>query len=121
MKNLYFKSLLIIAVVSLICLISTCKKETECKVIVTVKYYYDTTIVVPEADVLISKYDKSESGKTNSSGIFEAKFKLEAILDVYAEKDTATQVYTPVPPLLTGAAVVRLKPGDTVYKTVFIQ
>lgn len=121
MKNLFFKSLLIVAVISLVCLLSFCKKETDCKVIVTVKYYHDTTLVVPDADVMISKSDVKSSGKSNSAGIYEATFKLEAILDVNAEKDTATQVYNPPIPPLTGAAVVRLQPGKTVHKTVFIQ
>ena len=121
MKTLLLKSLLIVAVISLITLVSTCKKETDCKVVVTVKYYADTNIVVPDADVLISKGDVKSTGKSTSSGTYEATFKLEAILDVYAEKDTSTQVYNPPLPLLTGAAVVRLKPGETVYKTVFIQ
>jgi len=121
MKKLFFKTSLLIAVISLICLISTCKKETECKVVVTVKYYYDTTLVVPDATVSINKGDVKSDGKSDANGIYNATFKLEAILDVYAEKDTATQVYTPPAPLLTGAAVVRLKPGETVYKTVFVQ
>ncbi len=121
MKTLLYKTLLIVAVITLISLLSTCKKETDCKAIVTVKFYHDTTLVVPDADVVISKGDKREEGKSNSAGVFEATFKLEAILDIYAEKDTATQVYNPAPPPLTGAAVIRLKPGETVYKTVFIQ
>ena len=121
MKSLLFKSMLAAVVVSIIFLVSNCKKETDCKVIVTVKYYHDTTMVVADADVMISKGDVKSQGKSNSAGIYETTFKLEAILDVYAEKDTSTQVYTPPLPPLTGAAVVRLQPGKTVYKTVFIQ
>jgi len=121
MKTLFYKTLLITGVIILISLLSTCKRDTDCKAVVTVKYYHDTTLVVPEADVVISKGDKREEGKSNSAGIFETTFKLEAILDIYAEKDTATQVYNPPIPPLTGAAVIRLKPGETVYKTVFIQ
>jgi len=121
MKNIFVKSLFFIAVISLIALLSTCKKDTECKAVVTVKYYSDTTIVVPNANVSISKGDVKSTGVSDASGIFNTSFKLEAILDVYAEKDTATIVHTPPVPLLTGAAVIRLKPGETVYKTVFIQ
>jgi len=121
MKNIFVKSLLIVAVISLITLMSTCKKDTECKAVVTVKYYYDTTIVVPGAIVNISKGDVSSKGTSDGSGIYNATFKLEAILDVEADKDTATIVHNPPVPVLTGKAVIRLQPGKTIYKTVFIQ
>ena len=121
MKTLLFKSLLIVAVISLITLLSTCKKETECKAAITVKYYYDTLIVVPNAKVKISKYEVMQTGLTNGSGVYNATFELEAILEVYAEKDTTTIIHDPQLPLLTGAAVIRLKPGETIRKTVFIQ
>jgi len=121
MKTFLLNSFFIVGIIALVLLLPNCKKETECKVIVTVKYYHDTTIVVPDADVLIKKFDTKSSGKSNSAGVYEATFKYEAILDVFAEKDTSTMVHNPPVPPLTGAAVVRLQPGKTVQKTVFIQ
>ena len=121
MKKVFLKLFLVVAVVLLVTLLSTCKKDTTCKVSVVVKYYYDTTLMVENANVMISKGDVKASGTTNSAGVFETTFKLEAILDVYAEKDTNTTGITPPPPPLTGAAVVRLQPGKTVTKSVFIQ
>jgi len=121
MKKILINSAHIIAVISLITFLTTCKKDTDCHVIVTVKYYHDTTMVVPNADVIIAKGDVRAMGKSDPNGRFEHTFPLEAILDVYAEKDTAEQVYNPPPPALSGAAVVRLQPGRTVHKTVFIQ
>ncbi|MDD3876373.1 MAG: hypothetical protein PHT69_07110 [Bacteroidales bacterium] len=119
--NFLLKSLIPLTILVLFFALTQCKEDKECPVVITVKYYHDTTIVVADADVLIQKYNVSANGKTDANGRFEHTFKLEAILDVTAEKDTTPAGVTPPLPSLQGAAVVRLKPGETVHKTVFIQ
>jgi hypothetical protein len=59
-------------------------------------------------------------GLTDATGQFTTTFKLEAILDVVASKDTNSGSGT-VDPVLTGIGVIRLKPGETAYKTIFIR
>jgi hypothetical protein len=104
-------------------ILTNCKEEkTDITTIITVKYQADTNVIVPFADVVIGKDfdDVKQEGKTDATGQFTATFQLEAILDVVASKDTNTGTGTPEP-VLTGVAVVRLKPGETIYKTVFIR
>jgi hypothetical protein len=95
---------------------TTCKKETDCTAIITVKRLSDTTQVVQSANVKLTRTGVSEAlllqyveGVSDVAGQFKHTFQYEAILDVIATKDTAS-----------GASVVRLKPGQTVYKTVFL-
>lgn len=110
------KSALVILMVSLIAFsFSTCKKDTECEAVVTVKLQSDTTVIVTDAIVQLKKADVFVEGVSDASGQFRHTFKLEAILDVYAEKPG-----TP-PDTLYGQTVIRLKPGESVSKTVFIQ
>lgn len=97
--------------------LTSCNKEEDTKAIITVKYTADTTEVVPYAHVRLEKYDVNVEGQCDDDGIFEHIFKLEAILDVSAWLDTSqtgttTQKY--------GETTIRLVPGKTVYKTVFI-
>ncbi|HRS53115.1 MAG TPA: hypothetical protein P5250_00220 [Bacteroidales bacterium] len=106
-----------IIVLMLMFVFTQCKKDKDIKVIITVKYQSDTNKVVPQADVLIEKYDVKVKGVTDNNGIFETTFKLEAILDVHASKDTSTVTTTPP---LTGSTVIRLEEGKTIRKTVFI-
>jgi hypothetical protein len=124
MKSLLLKSLFIIGLISgvLVLTLSSCKKEsTEIPCEITVKLLGDTMQVVPFADVVIGKdYDDVRvDGKTDATGIFTTTFKLEAILYVNVSKDTNTGV-GPNEPVLTGVATVRLRPGETARKTVFI-
>ena len=100
-----------------------CKKEkSDITAVITVKYQADTNVIVPFADVVIGKDfdDVKVEGKTDATGQFTTTFKLEAILDVVASKDTNSGIGTQEP-VLTGVAVIRLKPGQVVYKTVFIR
>ena len=123
MKSLLLKSLFIVALISgvLALTLSSCKKEsTEIPCEITVKLLGDTMQVVPFADVVIgSDYDVRVDGKTDATGVFKTTFKLEAILKIDVAKDTNTGVGSSEP-ILQGAATVRLRPGETAKKTVFI-
>jgi len=96
---------------------TSCEKPEETKACITVKYTTDTTKVVPFAHVRLEKYDVNVEKQCDEDGYCEHLFKLEAILDVHAWLDTsqtgsATEMY--------GETTIRLDPGKTVYKTVFI-
>lgn len=111
-----FKPILFLFMVSVLAFsFTTCKEDTECEAVVTVKLQSDTTVVVPNADVELKKEDVREIGVSDANGQYRHTFKLEAILDIYAKKGYDTG------DTLTGQTVIRLKPGETVYKTVFIQ
>ncbi len=118
MKKIFIKSVTLLSVFFAFTLLFTnCAKETECKAVITVKYLYDTNIVIPNAYVKLEKYDISATGITDMSGRFPVTFKSEAILDIFASIDTST---THLFPLLTGTGTIRLKPGETVEKSVFV-
>lgn len=97
------------------------KEETDITAVVTVKAQWDTNIVIPFADIVIGPdYDDVKvSGKTDATGMFSTTFKLEAILRVVASKDTNTGTGSHEDDI-TGEAVIRLKPGETAYKTVYV-
>ena len=114
----------IIALLSVV-LFTTCKKDKECKVVITVKYQgttpSDTIQPVSGASVKLWAHNSSDDfvkaeGTSDAAGQFTHTYKLEAILDVIATLDTDTVVGT----TLQGQGVVRLIPGKTVYKTVFL-
>lgn len=124
MKSFLRNCLPVILIAGLVAvmLLPACKKEnTEIPCVITVKYQSDTNRVVPAADVVIGgQYEDIRiEGKTDDAGMFKAAFKLEAILKVDAVKDTNTGT-GPIEDALTGQATVRLVPGETTYKTVFI-
>lgn len=124
MKSLFRKCLpaLFVFVGLSLMVFSGCEKEkTEIPCEITVKYQSDTNVIVPFADVVIGAVydDVRVDGKTDATGIFKTTFKLEAILSVNASKDTNTGT-GPDEPDLTGVATVRLRPGETAHKTVFI-
>jgi len=124
MKILSLKNLFIILTVgsAMVLMFYSCKKaKTQCDTVILVKAQWDTNIIIPFADVVVGGQfsDVAVSGKTDATGTFAASFKLEAILTAVASKDTTTLGH-PSAPVLTGAAVVRLQPGQTVYKTVYI-
>ena len=112
--------------VTLVLTLNNCKKDTECKAVVTVKYLSDTLKVVPFVFLTIDKhtvpnatYYKVE-GYTDKLGQFKYTFPLEAILDVYTKLDTNTDPNTP-PEYIVGEGTLRLKPGETVQKSIFMQ
>ncbi|MFA4851232.1 MAG: hypothetical protein WC868_00080 [Bacteroidales bacterium] len=98
-------------IIAFIMIFSMCNKDEDMPVVITVKMQNDTNIIVPSANVKITKGPKTTTieGVTDAYGQFRHTYKLEAIFDVFVDKDT-----------LTGATIIRLKPGETVYKTVFI-
>ncbi len=96
----------------------SCKKEnTDCKAVITAKQLNDTNTVVSYADVIIAPQyqDVRVEGKTDISGVFEHVFKYEGILDVIVYKPTSST------DSLIGRGVIRLKPGETTIKTIFLQ
>jgi hypothetical protein len=94
---------------------SSCKKDEDIKAVVTVKYLTDTTIAVPYAKILISKYDVIVEGTCDVFGTFEHTFRDEMILDVRAwELDSLGQETK------YGETTLRLQKGKTVRKSVFI-
>jgi hypothetical protein len=113
MKKLFKLLVIAVVVASISFSFSSCKEDTECEAVITVKRQSDTNIVVPGADIYIGKQDIKVLGVSDVNGQFRYTFKLEAILDVIAQKaDTLDSLY--------GQTVIRLKPGETVYKTVFV-
>ena len=94
-------------------LLANCKKNTECEVVITAKKLSDTNIVVKNAHVYVGKYDVFHQGLSNDAGQFTCIFKSEAIMDVTASDSNEA-------PPLYGETTVRLKPGKTVYKSVFM-
>ncbi len=118
MKRKFLKALFLPAIfVASVFVFSNCAKETDCKAVITVKFLYDTNFVVPNATVRLEKYDINTSGITDGGGRFSTTFKSEAILDVFATIDTST---TGLFPPLTGTGTIRLKPGETVEKSIFV-
>lgn len=125
MKVFSFKTMLSLMVPAVLVMLmfSRCKEEEkDITALVTVKYQNDTNVVVPFADITIGAdyQDVKVVGQTDISGQFRHSFKLEAILEVIASKDTNT-VMTEPPDLLVGTGVIRLKPGQTATKTIYIR
>ncbi len=108
---------LIVSGIFLLTFVTGCKKPEETKAIITVKLTSDTTHVVPFAHVRLEKYDVNVEGQCDEQGQFEHIFELEAILDVHAWLDT-TQTGTTTE--MYGETTIRLEPGKTVNKTIFI-
>lgn len=94
-----------------------CGKDEETTAVITVKLTSDTTQIVPFAHVRLEKYDVNVEGQCTEEGTYEHIFEMEAILDVHAWLDTS-QTGTAVEKY--GETTIRLEPGKTVYKTVFI-
>ena len=103
------------SLITLIAVTSSCKKDEDIKVIITVKLLSDTTEVVPNAHVRIEKYDVSVPGVCNEKGVFEHTFRDEMILDVRAWELDSLGDET-----MYGETTVRLQKGKVVKKSVFI-
>ena len=96
-----------------------CKKEnTDCTAIIYAKYLNDTLVTLPYADVIIAPQyqDVRIDGKTDITCKFEHVFKYEGILDVVVYK-----VNTGSNDSVLGRGVIRLKPGETSTKTIFVK
>lgn len=99
--------------------VNSCKKDSkECKAIITVKKIADTMQTVSYAKIVIGpEYDYVRvDGTTDISGKFSCSFKYEGVLDVLASKPIEGTSDS-----LFGKAVLRLVPGETINKTVFVQ
>ena len=112
MKTIFKCIIFSCGIILFILLLTTCKKDKEMTAVITIRMQNDTNILVPNALVQIKKGDVLDEGLSDANGQFRHTYKLEAILDVYAEIDTGT--------VLSGTTIIRLKPGQTVYKSVFI-
>ena len=102
---------------------TSCKDETDCKMEIVVKLYNDTTIVVPNANVLVHQGDINIIGTTDAMGKFEHTFALEAIFNVKVTDSSAidTTVTPPIPIYRIGEGSVRLKEGTSVRKLILIK
>lgn len=116
MKAIFKTIILSVIITGILFSLSNCKKDTECEAVITVKLQSDTSVACPNATVEIRKEDVYVMGVTDANGQMRHTFKLEAILDVNAMFPGNT---TP-PDTMYGQTVIRLKPGETVYKTVFV-
>ena len=128
MKTLVLKLLALFFVFILVFALSNCKKDTACKAVITVKMLSDTNIVVPFVLVKVNKQSVpgaeyyNVEGYTDRLGQFKYTFPLEAILDVNTKLDTNTDgLPTPDPQWIVGEGTLRLKPGETVNKSIFMQ
>lgn len=102
-------------IIALLFIDSSCKEEEEIKALISVKYLSDTLIPAPFAKVRISKYDVNVEGTCDVQGNFEHTFRDEMILDVRAwEIDSLGQE------TMYGETTIRLKKGETVKKSVYI-
>jgi len=102
-----------------VCVFYGCKKDnTDCTAIITAKYLSDTNVTLPYADIVIAPefQDVRVDGKTDITGAFQHVFKYEGILEVI--------VYKPIPGTndsVIGKGIIRLAPGETSTKTIFVK
>jgi len=120
MKIFTFKKLIAISVLIMsaaLITVSCTKPKTECTAVITVKKLLDTNQTVPFARVIIAPDfpDVRVEGKSDASGVYTYVFKYEGILDVVAAKEIIN-----TPDSMRGKTVIRLKPGETTSKTVFV-
>lgn len=117
MKKIFTNLFFLFVIVTMISLsFTSCKEDTDCKVEILTKLYDDTMVVVPNAIVVLDQEpnDIFVSGVSDIFGKFYHTFPLEAILNV-----TCTD--TSVVPNKKGEGSIRLVPGKTVKKTIFIK
>lgn len=118
MKKTILSVLLGLSIFGALILSNGCKKDTECKCVITVKHLSDTNKIVKQCSLFVGKYDVSQTAFSDEAGQVRLTFKNEAILDIFAQIDTSTD------PLfqryLKGQASIRLLPGETVQKSVFV-
>nr|MBC8147255.1 hypothetical protein [Bacteroidota bacterium] len=98
--------------------LTTCRKPPDMQVSVYVKLRNDTSVVVPEAKVTLTKQDIEVVGYTDYKGKFTHTFKLQMQLDVFAEKDTCK---CDTVPILEGFTILKMGELGRDYRlTVFI-
>lgn len=109
-------SILALLVLALILMSSTCERNEEIRAVVTVKLFSDTSKVVPNAYVRLTKYDVDVLGRTNSIGQWEHIFPNEVILDAFAwTLDADSNV------VLWGETTIRMRQGRTTYQTILVK
>ena len=119
MKRTFFRHILpFIIVISILISLTTCRKKPDMQVSIYVKLRDDTTVVIPDAKVTLTKQDVEIVGYTDYRGKFTHTFKLQMQLDVYAEKDTSGNGSTPT---LQGFTILKMGDlGHDYRRTVFI-
>ena len=102
---------------------TSCSDDTDCKIEIVAKLFGDTTIVVPYANVWIHQKETNVYGITDATGKYEHTFALEAIFNVTITDsiliDTTTNPDTYLHRI--GEGTIRLKPGETVRKSIIIK
>jgi hypothetical protein len=119
-KNLLF---ILLFAIALMLTNTSCKDETDCKMEIIAKLDSDTTVLIPFARVNIDQGDIHIVGATDANGKYEHTRALEAILNVKVT-DSIVIDSTAIPPtylLRIGEGTIRLKPGETVRKTIFVK
>lgn len=118
MKKTILSTFIGLSIFGALILSNGCKKDTECKCVITVKHLSDTNKIVKQCSVYVGKYAVSQSAFTDEAGQVRMTFKNEAILSINAQIDTSSDVMRVS--LLKGQGSIRLLPGETVKKSVFV-
>lgn len=92
-----------------------CKKETDCKAIITVtdtlgNAVENALVLLNYASATSAQPQLAQSGRTDASGKVSFTFQLEATWDITAALNNKS-----------GTGIITLKPGETVEKTVDIR
>ncbi len=118
MKKTILLTLLGMSIFGALIFSNSCKKDTDCKCVITVKHLSDTNKIMKQCSVYVGKYAVSQNAFTDEAGQVRLTFENEAILDIFAQIDTSSD------PLfnryLKGQGSIRLLPGETVQKSVFL-
>jgi len=117
-----FKSFIIslLIIIGIAFVFTNCHKDKTCPAVITVKLLSDTSKNVMNATVKIHKQSVYVTGITDANGQFRHTFQLEAILDVDAIDPLPPPDSLTPPDTLYGHAILRLVPGQTVFKSVFV-
>jgi hypothetical protein len=115
MKTIIKRIILSIVIVGFVSLLTNCSKDTNCIAVITVRKQSDTSLVVPNAKVVIASVTNviHVQGVTDINGQFRYTFSLPAILNVSAS-------FPGTPDTLTGTGVIQLIVGGTAYKEIYV-
>ncbi len=103
-------TILSIVLLLTIFVVSSCKRDRTMDLIITVKMMADTTIIVPDAKVVLEKQSVKIEGYTDGRGEFRHTFSLPIQLDIRVSKDT-----------LTGIGIVNINEiGEDIEQSVYI-
>lgn len=110
----------IISLASAFIFLFSCKKETDCKLIVKTKDSIGNPLPgvsvklfanVKTSSGTLTEADLKSEGVSDEVGACSFTFKLPAVLDVKAQKDST----------LSGIGIIKLVEGETVEETVFLK